>query len=53
MDGDLQDPPRAIPHMAELLMESSADAPDGVRKNRQAIFLTNFRIIFFIDHFPG
>jgi glycosyltransferase involved in cell wall biosynthesis len=42
IDGDLQDPPEAIPDMVELLKQSRADVVYGVRQNRKENTLMKF-----------
>jgi glycosyltransferase involved in cell wall biosynthesis len=39
IDGDLQDPPEAIPEMVSLLVRTGADVAYGVRRQRKEMFL--------------
>ena len=39
IDGDLQDPPEAIPEMVKLLVNTGADVAYGVRRQRKEMFL--------------
>jgi glycosyltransferase involved in cell wall biosynthesis len=39
IDGDLQDPPEAIPEMVSLLVRTGADVAFGVRRQRKEMFL--------------
>jgi len=39
IDGDLQDPPEAIPEMVSLLVKTGADVAYGVRRQRKEMFL--------------
>lgn len=47
IDGDLQDPPEAIPGMVQLLMDASADVAYGVRQNRKEIFIKRLSYYLF------